>query len=376
MLAPGKPIQKQQNHESNKYFAPISPAANTNSGNIGILDMLQRGGGNPNQQSMMDKAHHAQQQIDNRNLMFLLDQQKSSGMDSPNLNQMPSVEELEARLRGHPQSEPSPNSNVPRIITNNANSAVQPIGMPPQTIPGPVQDVNAFKRMLAQMSDVSQISGVLPTLNPSLQQLQQQANLISMLSGKPGANQNPNTEELKKMFNFMQQVQAGGGPITTPTQQPQGRPIQGQKHLQQPEPLQNMMHLNQIPPQNHLQPDLRNSEILKRPEAQVLIQSIIRGEIKPGFLWQQVASPGITPKQRETITAVLNTLNASPRVSSPNLLIPPGGAPIPPLVQNGGLAAADLQTQLILQQQKQQLRLSPLPNGKFSFYLHCVQKLR
>lgn len=374
MKVPGHPVQNQ---ESNKYFAPISPAANTANHPVGLLDILQRNNGpmGQNQQhaaltaAMKEAMHHS---VDNRNLMFLMEQQKSSGLNSPSMSQMPSVEELEARLRGQ-GGEPSPTmpNNGPRIVAPSNNVGKQNI--PPIPIINPetgvplVPDTIAFKRLLAQMSDG--IPGV-PPMNPNLQQVQQQqqANLIQMLSAKQGQN-GPNADELKKMFNFMQQMQ--GATNAQQVMPPQGRPIQGQK--QQPnaaatgqDPIGNMLHVNQIPAPHNLQPDLRNTEVLKRPEAQLLIQSIIRGEMKPGNLWQQMSNPTITPRQRETLTAVLNTFNSSPRVSSPNLLIPPpGGAPIPPLVPNGGLNP-DLQAQILLQQQKQQMRVSPLPNGKFS----------
>lgn len=378
MKAPGH--QGQSNQESNKYFAPISPAANTANHPVGLLDILQRNNGamGQNQQhaaltAAMKEAMH--QTIDNRNLMFLMEQQKSSGMSSPSMSQMPSVEELEARLRGQ-GGEPSPTmpNNGPRIVapSNNIGKANNIPRIPildPETGVPVIQDTIAFKRLLAQMSDG--LPGV-PPMNPNLQQIQQQqqANLIQMLSAKQGQN-GPNADELKKMFNFMQQMQ--GATANQQAMPPQGRPIQGQKQQAAtsqtgPDSIGNMLHVNQIPAPHNLQPDLRNTEILKRPEAQLLIQSIIRGEMKPGNLWQQMSNPTITPRQRETLTAVLNTFNSSPRVSSPNLLIPPPGAPIPPLVPNGGLNP-DLQAQILLQQQKQQMRVSPLPNGKFPFVL-------
>lgn len=374
MKAPGHSLHQHQ--ESNKYFAPISPAANTANDRAAFKEIMEKycGPFNKNQAEMKESMHGSN--VDNRNLMFLmLEQQKSSGMNSPSMSKMPSVEELEARLRG---GEPSPTipHNGPRIVapTNNiakANMPRMPMLDAEAGAPGVLPDPIAFKRLLAQMSD-GPMPG--PSINPNLQQIQQQqqANLIQMLSAKQGQS-GPNADELKKMFTFMQQMQgANGGAMA-----PQGRPIQGQKPQQPAAPppttgqdsLANMLHVNQIPTPHNLQPDLRNAEILKRPEAQLLIQSIIRGEMKPGNLWQQMSNPTITPRQRETLTAVLNTFNSSPRVSSPNLLIPPpGSAPIPPLAPNGGLNP-DLQAQILLQQQKQQMRVSPLPNGKFCLRL-------
>ncbi|XP_063707163.1 eukaryotic translation initiation factor 4E transporter-like isoform X2 [Culicoides brevitarsis] len=353
MKAPGP--AGAQGQESNKYFAPISPAANTARLRESFMEVM----------TGMKDGGNVRGNMTDRNLMFLMaqeaHQQKSSGLNSPSLSQMPSVEELEARLRG---GEPSPPGR--NVVNNKPNMPRMPQQqqmLDPETGVPVMQDAIAFKRLLAQMSD-----GMPPgpaQQMPNLQQIQQQqqANLIQMLSAKQAQNGQQNPEELKKMLNFMQQMQgANNGQMAPP--HPQGRPIQGQKPPQPTpqDPLANMLHVNQMPA-THLQPDLRNTEILQRPEAQLLIQSIIRGEMKPANLWQQMANPQTTPRQREMLTAVLNTFNSSPRVSSPNLLLPPpGGAPIPPLVPNGGLNP-ELQAQILLQQQKQQMRVSPLPNA-------------
>lgn len=339
-----------------------------------LLELIQKTGGSS---QVIEKFLQQQQQtnMDPRSLLFLLEQQqKPSGLNSPSLSQMPSVEELEARFRQtNPNPDLSPNpSAVPRIITSK-NSGGPGNALPPSVNApsGPVQDINAFKRLLSQMTDVGGAAGGAANSanNPLLMSMhiqQQQQTFMQLLSNK----QNPpqNADEMKQhMFTLMkamqqQQQQSQGPPPPVPT----GRPIQGQGSKQQQTDtlLQNMLHVNQIPPhtQTHLQPSLSQTEILKRPEAQLIIQNLIRGDMKQQTLWQQLANPATTPRQREVINAVLSTVNASPRGTSPNILIPPGGAPIPiPPIPH----PADLQAQILLQQQKQQqMRVSPLPNGK------------
>lgn len=283
-------------------------------------------------------------QLDNRSLMILLEAQQqklsASGLNSPSLSQMPSVEELEARFRGNAELSPNP---VPRIITSSGGGGQNQMLSSNQ---------EAFKRLLAQMNDTPN-APMQQMMQQSIQHQMQQQNLMQMLSQKK------NNDELKQMYDMMKNM---GGPPPPP---PQGRPIQGQKPPP-PQPavpnelpggaMPNLLH----PLQQQQAPDLRQAEVLKRPEAQLIIQNLIRGDIKQQALWQQLANPATTPRQREMLNAVLAAVNATPRGNSPSLLIPPGGAPIPipPLAQ------ADLQVQLLLQQQKQQMRLSPLPNGK------------
>jgi hypothetical protein len=142
--------------------------------------------------------------------------------------------------------------------------------------------------------------------------------------------------------------------------------------------------------QSHLQanPMDQCAEILKRPEAQTILNGLVNGEVNHFQLHQQMLSPNLSQRQREVIQAVLAVCKNSPRVGSPNLMIPPiGGAPIPipPPIGSAGPAPGDMQPHLLFQHhaQKQQMRLSPLPNGEFGFHLSkffsgcvCVFSLR
>lgn len=376
---------------SNKYFAPISPAASTSSNTL--LELFQRGEkqqqlqnqtqqqqqqpqqqqqqqqqqqhqqqqqqhhrdkehmqqpqqqhqpphsnsqahhllGHPPSQSLLHQQQQQQhhQQLQNRNLQQLLG--VSSGgnlgnhgslaqMSTPNVGQIHSVEELEARFRQNDVNSNTRTSgggpSIPRLITpSSGNGAGLPSNVDQQ------QEVNAFKKLLAQISDTPHNQ-----LSHNSQSL-------------PGAH--------------------------TPHHQSHSVNL---IHHQQNELLQKMLHLNQL---HHTVPDARQAEILKRPEAQALLHGFARGEVTHHNLWQQLNNPATAQPHRELLTSVLSTINTSPRVVSPNILIQPspGGVPIlppasvPPAAAAVAAVAANSANLLFQHHSKQQMRLSPLPNG-------------
>jgi hypothetical protein len=343
------------NNDSNKYFAPISPAANTT--NNSLLEMLQRGGNNvgPNLGGPTN-LDDLKQQNQLLSQMFGISQQPQQQQQSN--SQIPSVEELEARLR------PGTSENVGGIMHHNMREQHQTQHQPNQPHP-PNQDMHAFKKLLAQMSDNPISSGQ--------HQQQQQANLIQLLNKQ----QPPNQEELKKVFPFMfqQQQRSQSRPILSAVAPPTP---QQQQQLPNNEIMQMVRNLGQqlTQQQQHLQTNPimeRYAEILKRPEAQTLLKGLVTGEFNHYQLHQQMLNSTLSQRQREVMQAVLAVCKNSPRVGSPNVMIPPiGGAPIPipPPVGAGpspsGMAG-DLQPHLLFQHhaQKQQMRLSPLPNGMY-----------
>ncbi|XP_065084742.1 homeobox protein cut-like isoform X2 [Ochlerotatus camptorhynchus] len=364
---------------SNKYFAPISPAASTSSNSL--LELFQRGDKQQQQQQQQqqpsqhrDRDHHPQQQlqaqqqpghphghpllghpsnhpalhhqqqqqhhqqIQNRNLQQLLGVSGSGNIGNhgphgpippaPSGGQIHSVEELEARFR---QSDSDGNTrtagtgpSIPRLITpssaSGGGSAAGGAGAGHLSNDAQQQEMNAFKKLLAQISE----------------------------------NQPHNAQP-------------------TPAAHPphhQSHPINILHHQQQQnELLQKMLHLNQM---HHPVNDGRQTEILKRPEAQALLHGVARGEVTQHNLWQQLTNPATAQPHREILTSVLSTINTSPRVVSPNILIQPspGGVPIlppatvPPAAAAVAAAAAANSANLLFQHHsKQQMRLSPLPNG-------------
>lgn len=108
------------------------------------------------------------------------------------------------------------------------------------------------------------------------------------------------------------------------------------------------------------------------------------GDVTQPFLLQQLGNPNAGPRDRETLLAVLNFANQPepianaipPQIASPNIIAQhqqpnPGSNPIPhqsgvpinhDLLQSQHLF---LQHQANMTAQKQQLRISPLPNGTY-----------
>lgn len=373
---------------SNKYFAPISPAASTSTNSL--MELFQRGdkhlqqqqqqqqqhhhhqqqqhhhpqqhrerehhpqqqipppqppvhshGGHPllnnppsqqlglhNQHQQQQQQHH--QQIQNRNLQQLLGVSGSGNVSNhgphgpippaPSGGQIHSVEELEARFRqsdgeGNNRSAPVA-PTIPRLITPSSGNGGNVGGAGHLSNDAQQQEMNAFKKLLAQISE-NQPHNVQP--NP--------------------------TSHPPHGINMLHHQQ------------------------QQNELLQKMLHLNQM---HHPVNDVRQAEILKRPEAQALLHGVARGEVSQHNLWQQLTNPATAQPHREILTSVLSTINTSPRVVSPNILIQPSpaGVPIlppatvPPTAAVVAAAAAANSANLLFQHHsKQQMRLSPLPNG-------------
>ncbi|XP_058817722.1 AF4/FMR2 family member lilli [Topomyia yanbarensis] len=371
---------------SNKYFAPISPAASTSSNSL--LELFQRGekqqhqrdrenhqqhqptsqhqqqqqqqqqqhahslmgGHNSNhpamqhtqqqqpQQQHSQQQHH--QQMQNRNLQQMLGVTGGGNIGGhgslgpvpagPNVGQIHSVEELEARFRqndvdSNVRSSANTGPTIPRLITPSSGNIGG--GLPANVDQQHEREMNAFKKLLASITDNQH--------------------------GQHAHNVQPPTQ-----------------PPSTHSSHHQSHPVNMLHHQQQQNDLlQKMLHLNQM---HHPANESRQLEILKRPEAQALLHGVARGEVSQHNLWQQLANPATAQPHREILSSVLSTFNTSPRVVSPNILIQPSPGPIPilpqatvpPVAAAAAAAAAASSANLLFQHHsKQQMRLSPLPNG-------------
>lgn len=230
------------------------------------------------------------------------------------------------------------------------------------------QDMQAFKKLLSQISGNDH-----GMMHREPQTMGQATGLMQMLS--------KNTQQ--------QQQQQPPLPFMLNHQRPQ--------NLQPPIQRQPMDPMQNVQIGQHLQQS--RDEILKRPEAQMIIQSICNAEVTQNSLVQQLNNPASNARQRETILAVLNFISeCAPRIPSPILMssvmqsqagAPPmlhgAGVPIPkpPTIQTNappnvvGMNEQPndvLQPHLLYQHHHQaaaaaavaqKLRVSPLPNGKF-----------
>uniref|UniRef100_A0A182VNH3 Uncharacterized protein n=1 Tax=Anopheles merus TaxID=30066 RepID=A0A182VNH3_ANOME len=303
-------------------------------------------------------------------------------MPSPaSLGQVHSVEELEARFRqsdlnggegGAPSGGRTPGppndpfadqqpmaigggaagggGSIPRLIMPGNDPAIGAIhppvvtappagGAPPTTPDGGAvrqQELLAFKKLLNQMSEnqMNGGGGGPPPHQP----------------GPPVQQHHGHPAHAAHMAAVAAQHQGGQGPP----------PHQGAAMSALPAMLQ-MMHMAPMP---HPGTDQRHAtELLKRPETQTLMMAVARGEVSQHSLWQQLTNPATAQSHREIISAVLGACNGGSRVVSPSLLLnpnsiqPPMPMPIPPPAAPAGAGAN------LLFHPKQQVRLSPLPNG-------------
>ncbi|XP_055594609.1 putative uncharacterized protein DDB_G0271606 [Uranotaenia lowii] len=356
---------------SNKYFAPISPAASTSSNSL--LELFQRSEKQQQQQQQQHQQmqhqqrerehlhphplqhqpppthgpqhpmghppnnaalHHQQQQqhqhqqMQNRSLQQLLGVGGPPGgntgniQPSPNVGQIHSVEELEARFRQN-DATPRTGNNGVTVASNPNNGPTIPRLITPSSNIDQQQEMNAFKKLMAQISD-----------------------------NQPGHHPH----------------NAPHPPGTHPPHHQAPHPINMLHHQQQQnELLQKMLHLNQM---HHPMNDARQAEILKRPEAQALLHGIARGEVSQHNLFQQLVNPATAQHHRDIVSCVLSTFGTSPRVVSPNILIQPTPGSVPILPQAAvppaaavAAAAANNANLLFQHHSKQQMRLSPLPSG-------------
>lgn len=290
--------------DSDSYFAPISPAANTGNSNlnfsskkpINLMEMLQKG---------KSEGHTKHLDVNSKVL---------------------SLAELEARIIHQGAGDPGTARNSVPKQTKSAD------------------EVNAFKRLLAQVSDgqaVTASNGPLPTKSQSMSlmellshsQQQDEAAGLSAGSHLIGSS-SPNDVAFK--LHLQNHVQAQIQQRQQAQMEMLNKLINANSHRQQlgTSPLHEMT-LNQ------------SRELLSRPEAQAILQGMQRGDITSQHLYQQLAAnPAMQSRHRELLLTILkyhgggNTgVGPSPRVLSP---VPPHP---------------------MFQQQQQQLRVSPLPHA-------------
>ncbi|XP_069683292.1 eukaryotic translation initiation factor 4E transporter-like isoform X2 [Periplaneta americana] len=372
--------------ESDTYFAPISPAANTATSSMSVsavgsntkptllLEMLQRGGQGDAALPPVIRA--------------------PSIRDLEVVGKMQSVEELEARMRQQ-------GLNV--VQQNNKNMAQS-------SIKKTEEDLVAFKKLLAQVSDGKVIPAT--ATNGALPQKPQPLSLLQMLSksqhdsslsvGRPVTHQQqpPASTSAEQVglnpisaFGLNSHHSPGSSVVTSQPQsqqtqmqipqdlvmkllQVQQQQRQQQQQQQQQEMLNKLLASNQqqqqsqqsqsasrlghvpvptqfqVPPPpslSPLPPDLQlmvtnaqpSRELLQRPEAQAIIQGLKHGEITSQHLVQQLQNPAMQHRHREVLVSILKLQmqpGVSPRATSPH-----------PHVQQ-----PDLLHQMMLQQQQQQ----------------------
>ncbi|XP_068901201.1 eukaryotic translation initiation factor 4E transporter-like isoform X2 [Tenebrio molitor] len=250
--------------DSNSYFAPISPAANTGtslgaagggSKSINIMEMLQRG------------------------------KQNESAMKSQVSGRIMNLNELEAKMRQN--SEPQMHKHAQKSE----------------------EDMTAFNRLLAHIS-----SGHNATANGPMAKSQPMS-LMEMLS-----HSQQQDEVHARMAQLLGPASPGASPHDIASRLQQSQQQHKQQQVEMLTKLMNAgMQVRASPlPEMGLQ---QSRELLNRPEAQAILQGLKVGDITPQHLYQQLANPALQPRHREMLVTILKLqgggVGPSPRVLSP-----------------------------------------------------------
>ncbi|XP_015836326.1 eukaryotic translation initiation factor 4E transporter isoform X2 [Tribolium castaneum] len=249
--------------DSNSYFAPISPAANTG-GSLG-------GAGGGTAKSI--------------NIMEMLQRGKQS--ETGGMKQLPgrimNLDELEAKMRQNtePQMHKHPQKSE--------------------------EDMTAFNRLLAHISGnhTATANGPVPKTQPM--------SLMEMLS---------HSQQQDEAHARMAQLLGPSSPGASP-HDIAGRLQQQVQSQQQKEMLSKLMSAN-MPVRASPLSEMgiqQSRELLSRPEAQAILQGLKIGDITPQHLYQQLANPALQPRHREMLVTILKLqgggVGPSPRVLSP-----------------------------------------------------------
>ncbi|KAG5868188.1 hypothetical protein JTB14_030261 [Gonioctena quinquepunctata] len=299
--------------DSEAYFAPISPAANTG----GII------GGKRSAQAQQ------QQQSQSINIMEMLQRGKQLGGDG-----------------GAKQQRQGLAGKILSLDWKKRQNGDMPSAVPQKHQPQkPDEEMAvAFKKLLAQ----AQAGGHPASSNGPINKGPPMS-LLEMLS------HSQQQDEAARMGGSNAHLLGPSSPnvghhhrstndLTLKLQQAQLQ----QHQKQQMEMLNKLINATTVHPSQMRTSPLhdmgmqQSRELLNRPEAQAILQGLKRGEITTQHLYQQLSNPALQPRHREMLMTILKIQGAgygpSPRVLSP---VPPH--------------------HMFQQQQQQQLRVSPLP---------------
>jgi len=240
-------------HETDKFFQPIDKVESNS-----IFHMM--------------KAHEMESQRNDPLMNMLKHQQptatssSSSSALSPNSGQVHSVEELEAKLRHHNEDKDrKSNENEKKVLQNFFHQQLIPNLMPQQRQHQPLNqhpqnqdDINAFKKLLSQITNENdKISNPIVTA-PSSQ------NMLQQLMNK-GFQSNPD------VMNQYQKSFPMAGKVPPVNSQKLINPLNSGMMQQQFSGNVDLKFLQQQQPQ----PKIPLPEIIKRPEVQALVQGIL-----------------------------------------------------------------------------------------------------
>jgi len=291
-------------NEEERYFAPISPAAQTKANHNPLMEMIVKG--NMAQQGQAPAGPPRVQDLE-ENLRRQLG--VGGGPFPPQLGPFPpqppqNVQDLFKSIQGQ-NSQPHPRQHQGHPQAHTLDNR-----RPPQ--PQDAENTSAFKKLVAMVGQNSEHHNQGMPFGPSIVRPSPIPAPVSLPSNAP-------TEQ-----EILDQMMSGGAPRAKLPPAPLPAPSPG---------------FPQIPPgiANFLASHPLNLELVSRPEGKQLLLGLETGNITIENLVQQVTNPTLQPRQRDIFLAVLKLVTMQRQgnlpqfmgrgpapVQAPTDLLPPG----------------------------------------------------
>jgi len=280
-------------NQEERYFAPISPAAQTRTMTNNLMDMIGKGG---SAQPPVGRGSGRVQELEEG-----IRRQLGLGINQPQL--APQGPQAHPQQQGHP-------------YRGHAGPAHLPVKEQVHSQPQEQENMSAFKKLVAQMG-----GGQQPEQGSMEQAVPFGPGVVrpSPISASLPSNAPTEQEILEHMMASGQHQQQHGNMMGG---------HQGQRGVPPPVKKPAMPKASNLPPPlvEYLASVPLNTELLARPEADQLMQGLNSGNITVDHLLHQLNNPGVNHRQRDLLLSVLKLRSLGPRPGN----MPQGHPPPPP----------------------------------------------